>query len=261
MTLIALPSSSAQALGSACFGLAGVLAFTSLHPACRAQASRLVAMALIVGLALFASHWTSSFAAIFILATGLTEVSFLQNLAAILRGNSQDYFKYLEALSHDQAAAKAAREQAALACPVPGLEASPPERAPETPDRILALKERALDRLEAELGLRIARRVRVRVGGQWLEADGACEEPGPLRVVQVLCLTDPGGEAGLPGLLAPLVAQMDRGAGAPGRSFKLHLVLALDGVPAPALEPLLRILAKARVGTALSVVDLTGGPA
>tara|TARA_R110000782_G_scaffold14060_5_gene42350 strand:- start:5042 stop:5761 length:720 start_codon:yes stop_codon:yes gene_type:complete len=44
-------------------------------------------------LAIYSSHWATYFAAIFIIATAVTELEFLQNLAAIIRKN-ESYFKY-----------------------------------------------------------------------------------------------------------------------------------------------------------------------
>ncbi|BDW94847.1 hypothetical protein MACH10_05320 [Thalassospira tepidiphila] len=56
----------------------------------------------VVSLALFSSHWVTYFAAIFIVATAVTELEFLQNLAAIIR-KDENYFNYKkEHLSYEE---------------------------------------------------------------------------------------------------------------------------------------------------------------
>jgi hypothetical protein len=54
---------------------------------------RAFALLIILAVALVANYWVTYFAAMFIIATAATELEFLQNLAAIIRGN-RDYFNY-----------------------------------------------------------------------------------------------------------------------------------------------------------------------
>ena len=72
--------------------------FISLKDSLRSHSIRLSAIALIGGLALFCNNVWVYAASVFIVATGITETEFLQNLAAIIRGNSH-YFDYKKAIS------------------------------------------------------------------------------------------------------------------------------------------------------------------
>jgi hypothetical protein len=84
--------------------LAGVIAVTallltiiSLLSRLRGHATRMLAILFATSIALFSDHWTTYFAALFIVATAVTELEFLQNLAAIIRGN-KPYFDYKKVL-------------------------------------------------------------------------------------------------------------------------------------------------------------------
>lgn len=70
-----------------------LLAIASLFSRLRGHATRILAILFATAIALFADHWTTYFAALFIVATAVTELEFLQNLAAIIRGN-KPYFDY-----------------------------------------------------------------------------------------------------------------------------------------------------------------------
>jgi hypothetical protein len=68
----------------------------------KAHATRIFSILMVASLALFSSYWVTYFAAIFIIATAVTELEFLQNLAAILR-KDQNYFNYKkEALTKEE---------------------------------------------------------------------------------------------------------------------------------------------------------------
>ncbi|EKF9792879.1 hypothetical protein AB1Z04_003500 [Vibrio cholerae] len=76
----------------------------------RAHATKLFAIMIVVSLSFFASHWGTYFAAIFIVATAVTELDFLQNLAAII-SKDKNYFEYRkEALSKEQNIKRKAEE-------------------------------------------------------------------------------------------------------------------------------------------------------
>lgn len=87
----------------------GAMAF-SFKESLRSHSTRLFALSLVATLALFANHWTVFFAAVFIVATAVTELEFLQNLAAIIR-KDENYFKYRkEALSNEDVTKKTSSE-------------------------------------------------------------------------------------------------------------------------------------------------------
>lgn len=76
----------------------------------RGHATRLFSIMLVASLSFFSSHWTTYFAAIFIVATAVTELEFLQNLAAIIR-KDENYFNFKkEALSKEENIRRKAEE-------------------------------------------------------------------------------------------------------------------------------------------------------
>lgn len=84
------------------FGIAIVFSLISLQRDLRAHALRLSGLFLLASIA-FRSHnaWVYS-ASVFIIATAVTQLEFLQNLAAILRGAGREYFSYKkEAMSQE----------------------------------------------------------------------------------------------------------------------------------------------------------------
>lgn len=87
------PASFSEALGGLLLIVATVSAVFSLCPCLRIHALRLLAIFVVASLALFSNSTTTYFVAIFVIATAVTELEFLQNLAAIVRGN-KDYFDY-----------------------------------------------------------------------------------------------------------------------------------------------------------------------
>src|SRR5262245_5277649 len=87
------PQSFLEILGGLILVVAVSLALFSLIHRFRAAALRLSAIILLTALALFSNHWTTYFAAIFIVATAVTELEFLHILAAIVRGD-KNYFDF-----------------------------------------------------------------------------------------------------------------------------------------------------------------------
>lgn len=75
------------------FFISIIFAFISLAKTKLDHGSRMSAILFIVSLSLFANNGYCYFCAIFIIATAVTKLDFLQNLAAIIRG-SKDYFDY-----------------------------------------------------------------------------------------------------------------------------------------------------------------------
>lgn len=76
---------------SAIIGL--VFGFLSISEKFRSHTTRLLAIFFLFSIALFSDNAACYFAALFIIATAITELEFLQNLAAIIRG-SKEYFDY-----------------------------------------------------------------------------------------------------------------------------------------------------------------------
>ena len=74
-----------------------IFLFISISRSVRTHALRIVGILIITTICLYANHPACYFAAVFILATAMTNVEFLQTLAAILRGR-KDYFDYLKSL-------------------------------------------------------------------------------------------------------------------------------------------------------------------
>lgn len=70
-----------------------MFSFFSLSKNGREHCLRMAGLFLLASLALFAHNPYSYFAALFIVATAVTQLEFLQNLAAIIRG-SKEYFDY-----------------------------------------------------------------------------------------------------------------------------------------------------------------------
>lgn len=76
----------------------------------KSHSTKIFALTLVGALALFSSHWSTYFAAIFIVATAVTELEFLQNLAAIIR-KDESYFKYKkESISKEENLKKKAED-------------------------------------------------------------------------------------------------------------------------------------------------------
>jgi hypothetical protein len=96
------PLSFVQAVGGVLCGSALVFSFISLFDGARTHAIRILAVFFVVALSLFANHVTVYFAAVFIIATAVTELEFLQTLAAILRGN-KEYFAFKKDTLSDEA--------------------------------------------------------------------------------------------------------------------------------------------------------------
>lgn len=96
------PASFSEVLAGTLVLFALISAGLSLIPCLRAHTLRLLAIFFVTALALFSNNVSTYFVAIFVIATAVTELEFLQNLAAIVRGN-KEYFDYKkEALSKER---------------------------------------------------------------------------------------------------------------------------------------------------------------
>jgi hypothetical protein len=88
-----IPESFRELLSAACFAIGAVFSLFSLSADKREHALRLAGLFLLCSVALFANNGWCYFAAVFIIATAVTQLQFLQNLAAIIRG-SKEFFDY-----------------------------------------------------------------------------------------------------------------------------------------------------------------------
>jgi len=93
-----LPMSFLQLLGSTICVIAIIFAFLSILSSLRIHALRLSAITFVIAISLFCNNSWTYFAALFIIATSVTEIEFLQNLAAIIRGDKY-YFDYKKAIA------------------------------------------------------------------------------------------------------------------------------------------------------------------
>jgi hypothetical protein len=188
------PSSFIEALAGGVMTFALFLVLLSLIPCIRSHATRLLAILMVAGLALFSNYWATYFAALFIVATAVTELEFLQNLAAILRGN-KEYFQYKkEHLSREQVEKKVEKEQEQLA----KGERAPRPAAVEPPvnvRRIVDFEREALRRMEIYFGEAIERNVRIAVGSRHFEFDGlipsGVDDVKAERLIEVKYLRSP----------------------------------------------------------------------
>lgn len=95
-----LPESPIHAIGAVVVLLAIIISSLSLFRKETSYISKVYAILAIIGITLLANHVSTYFASIFIIATAVTELEFLQNLAAIIRGDKH-YFEYLKTKQGD----------------------------------------------------------------------------------------------------------------------------------------------------------------
>lgn len=108
---IILPRSFPEQIGAILMLIAVICLFISFRKKQNQYASKVFAILLISALSLFASNSWIYFSTIFIIATAITEIEFLQNLAAIIR-KDQNYFNYKkETLSKEESIQRKAGEE------------------------------------------------------------------------------------------------------------------------------------------------------
>lgn len=187
MSLVGL-TSFLEMLGGLLLAIAILFAFLSIIPPLRATSLRLSGIVFLVALALFSNHWATYFAAIFIIATAVTELEFLHILAAIIRGD-KNYFDYRrEFLTRDEALQKS-RKDAGITdessaaeveadqgtektLRIPRLETTNSSRIAATAFR---LEDRALNWIEKKFGSPVQRYLRFRSEGKLVEVDGVIQ--------------------------------------------------------------------------------------
>jgi hypothetical protein len=187
---------------------------------------------------LFSNHWSTYFAGLFIIATAVTELEFLQNLAAIIRGN-KDYFDYKkESLSTEEKKIKIIEEQEGISTKVrmmPSLSEVDQieltkKRSPNI-ERILTIESKALDMLEEYFKTKIERSVSLSREGRRIELDGIIPETGVTkeRIIEVKYIKDPGDILRIRKIF-PLVENLAKTySEITNRIAKLHIVLVVEG--------------------------------
>jgi hypothetical protein len=168
-------------LCAAIFALLGIiLGFTSLVEKLRAHTTRVLAIFFLFSIALFSDHAVCYFAALFIVATAITELDFLQNLAAIIRG-SKEYFDYKkEFMSAKEVEESFSTETAEIEEQPEDGSAEPAESVELTLDLhnlsttqfAMLCEEYAFKHLERRYVRPIERHVRYRGKGHFTEFDG-----------------------------------------------------------------------------------------
>jgi len=239
-----MPSTFPEALGGIVILLALLLSLISLIPALRSHSLRLLTLFFVAALSLFSNHWSTYFAGIFVIATAVTELEFLQNLAAIIRGN-KDYFDYKkETLTSEQKQKKVQEEQAELhiqqAKQPPGVNLAPEKvgapanREPVSNIRqIIKIEDKALDKMEKYYNSKIERGVRISRKGRHIEIDGlipsAADDMVSEKIIEVKYLRSSQQFAVINKIFPQLEAVARSYCEITNKIAKLHVVLVIEG--------------------------------
>jgi hypothetical protein len=183
------PDTFPNLIGTLLICVSIVCLFTSFFEIHKKHATKVFSILLVASLALFSSYWATYFAAIFIVATAVTELEFLQTLAAIIR-KDKNYFDFKkEALSKEDNIRRKAEEALEEE-----LISSESDSGVATKGKIdlstlltlprneamrlsLDVEEKTLNYLEKENG-NIERNVRFRKNGSSVEFDGVIDKKG-----------------------------------------------------------------------------------
>ena len=238
-----LPNSFIEALGGIVIALSLILSLVSLIPPLRSHSIKLLALFVVAALSLFSNHWSTYFAGIFVIATAVTELEFLQNLAAIIRGN-KEYFDYKkETLSTDQKQKKIKEEQEQLSEAEPAEE-EPKEKTVKTfrakvtatrpnVEKIINIEEKALDKMEEYFDSKIERGVRVSRKGKYIELDGlipsVVDDMVSEKIIEVKYLRSPNYFSTIKNIF-PRIEHLARTySQITNKIAKLHIVLVVEG--------------------------------
>jgi hypothetical protein len=176
------PQTFLEFIGGALLIVAVAFAIVSLAPPLRQSSLRLSAINFLAALALFSNYWVTYFAAIFIIATAVTELEFLHILAAIIRGD-KNYFDFRrEFLTHDEILRKARQDEVIEPSKLKpegteNAESTPPPTTPRGSKSRIAtnafhVEERALEWFEKEFSLPVQRYLRFSNNQHAVEVDG-----------------------------------------------------------------------------------------
>ncbi|CAG1065757.1 hypothetical protein BAC1_01346 [uncultured bacterium] len=241
-----VPNSFIETLAGLIICLALVLGFVSLIPVLRSHAIRLLALFVVAALSLFSNHWSTYFAGIFIIATAVTELEFLQNLAAIIRGN-KDYFDYKkETLSIEQQQKKIEKEQELISQQgIEGVDeaaAGPPTiksyRATISAvhpniDKLMTVEEKALDKMEEYYKAKIERGVRISRKGKHIELDGiipsVVDDMVSEKIIEVKYLRSPNNFATIRNIFPKMEDLARAYSEITNKIAKIHIVLVVEG--------------------------------
>lgn len=179
-----IPDNYSSFIASITLVVAIICLFISFSEKQKSHSTKIFSIMLVASLSLFSAHWATYFAAIFIVATAVTELEFLQNLAAIIR-KDENYFNYKkEALSKTENIRRKAEE--ALEEEFTAESESDQTETQTTKIDLsqiqelsrasrmrlsFEVEEKALNYLEGEFG-QIERGVRFRKDGKTVEFDG-----------------------------------------------------------------------------------------
>lgn len=204
------------------------------NPVYRAHTTKLFVLLFVVSLALFADHVATYFAALFIVATSVTELEFLQNLAAIIRGD-RAYFEYkAKQLSKEQVEQKVKEEQQELAgaaiAAEPKQKMEPAMRSSSTPiHRIVELESKAINKLEQYFNKSIQRNISFSYGGNRIELDGFIPNEGrneaPETFIEVKYLQSPASFSAFKQHYQKIVERVQVYMKLTGEIVKLHVAL------------------------------------
>jgi len=176
------PESYTEIVASILLLIAVLFSISSFWSKIRPVSLRLFAILLVAVMAIFSNHMTTYFAAIFIIATAVTELEFLQNLAAIISKNKH-YFDYKrEFMTKDEVEKKTADSVQTEETATEDDQASihdkdiPPEGMRKTPLSRLNLfrntESKALRWIKVKKDLNIQQFVRFRNDNNSVELDG-----------------------------------------------------------------------------------------
>lgn len=238
-----LPNNFIEALGGIVISLALILGLMSLFPSLRSHCIKLLALFVVAALSLFSNHWSTYFAGIFVIATAVTELEFLQNLAAIIRGN-KEYFDYKkESLSSDQKHKKIEEEQEQLSEAEP-IEKEAEEKITETVrakviapklnvEKIINIEEKALDKMEEYFKSKIERGVRVSRKGKHIELDGlissVVDDMVSEKIIEVKYLKNQNYFSTIKNIFPKLEHLVRTYNQITNKIAKLHIVLVVEG--------------------------------
>jgi hypothetical protein len=90
-----IPANFRELFSFFAFVIGLIFTFISLNRKMLEHSLRMASILFVVTISLFANNGYCHFAAVFIIATAVTQLDFLQNLAAIIRG-SKEYFDYIK---------------------------------------------------------------------------------------------------------------------------------------------------------------------
>lgn len=184
MEYIVLPDSYINLIGTFTLLVSIFCLFITFIEKQRNHATKLFSIMLVASLSFFSSHWATYFSAIFIVATAVTELEFLQNLAAIIR-KDENYFKYKK---EDLSKSENIRRKAGEVVEEEYTSEQPEETGDSSVTKIdlsklqelshssrmklsFEVEEKALDYFSKEYD-RIERGVRFRKGSELVEFDG-----------------------------------------------------------------------------------------